>query len=118
MISTENVGAVNWLLNNKTYVAGATMADIQVAIWRLIDDLGYSKPTSLFFNEARVTALVTEALLHNAFVPDCGQIIGVLMYQTGVDYCSADGMQVILIERTVECGGGGSETMWGFDWDY
>ncbi|MCJ7695562.1 MAG: hypothetical protein MUO40_09060, partial [Anaerolineaceae bacterium] len=108
----ENINAVNWLLNNKTFVTGATMADIQVAIWRLIDDLGYSKPTSLPFNEARVTALVTEALNNNDFTPSCGQIIGVIMYEDGFDCTSTTFMQVMMIERTVECGG--SETMWGF----
>lgn len=114
----QNIGAVNWLLNNKNFVSGSTMSDIQVAIWRLIDDEGYSKPTSLPFNEERVTALVTEALKHIDFIPSCGQIIGLIMYEAGMenDCSNTSYMQVMLIERLVPCGG--SETMWGFDWDF
>lgn len=114
----ENIGAVNWLLNNKNFVLGSTMSDIQVAIWRLIDDEGYSKPTSLPFDEDRVTALVTEALKHNDFIPSCGQIIGLIMYEAGMekDCSNTSYMQVMLLERPVPCGG--SETMWGFDWDF
>ena len=37
-----------------------------------------------------------------------------------LDYCESGkniGMQVFIVEQTVECGGGGSDTMWGFNID-
>ena len=39
------------------------------------------------------------------------------MVEKGKNYCvGEDAMQAFLIERPVVCGG--SETMWGFDWDF
>ena len=65
-----------------------------------------------------MNTLYNEALTHNSFVPGCGETIGVLMYEDGVNYCTGQsGMQVLIVEQTVDCGGGGSDTMWGFNID-
>ena len=114
----ENIGAVNWLLNNKTYAGTPSLYDIQVTIWKLISNNNDFSHYTGFYDPARVNTLYEEALNHTNFVPSCGQIIGELMIQTGVDYCSplsTNAMQVMLIERTVECSG--SDTMWGFNFD-
>lgn len=112
-----NLAAVNWLLNNKTYSGTPSMMDLQVTIWKLVsNETDYSEYT---YNAARVEALYNAALTHTDFVPGCGQIIGVLMFSTDIDYCNGDrGVQVLLVEQFVQCGAGGSETMWGFDWDF
>lgn len=110
----ENIGAVNWLLNNKNVCGTYTMRDIQVTIWKLLDN--NTRPFNPY-DTAKVNCLYDAAIQHNDFVPGCGEIIGVVMYQVGKDYCNGQSaMQAFLIERTVSCGG--SETMWGFDWDF
>jgi hypothetical protein len=114
----ENIGAVNWVLNNK--VASNPPYDpyrtVQVVIWKLLDN---SQEIFNPYDTLQVDALYNAALQHNDFVPGCGDIIGVLMYETGIDYCNGQaGMQVFIVEQPVECGGGGSDTMWGFPWDY
>lgn len=110
----ENIGAVNWLLNNKDACGTYTMRDIQVTIWKLLDNSAEPfKP----YDTTKVNCLYDAAIQHTDFVPGCGQIIGVVMFQTGKDYCTGESaMQAFLIERPVPCGG--SETMWGFDWDF
>ncbi len=109
----ENIGAVNWVLNNK--VVSSTYAPyrtVQVVIWKLLDN--NIEPFNPY-DTLQVNALYNEALKHTSFVPGCGQIIGVFMYEAGKDYCTQSAMQTMLIERTVACGG--SETIWGFDYD-
>ncbi len=112
-----NIGAVNWVLNNKVVSNPpyAPYRTVQVVIWKLLDNS--SEPFSAY-DTLQVNALYAAALLHNNFVPSCGDIIGVLMYQEGVNYCeNQTGMQVFLIEQPVECVSGGSDTMWGFNFD-
>lgn len=111
----ENVGAINWLINNKGTCGSYTMRDIQVAIWMMADTS--SKPFRPY-DTTKVDCLVAAALQHNDFVPGCGQVIGVLMFEKGVEYCggATGGMQQFLIERPVQCGG--EDTFWGFDWDF
>ncbi|MFZ2322566.1 MAG: hypothetical protein WAV89_02595 [Ignavibacteriaceae bacterium] len=109
----ENIGAVNWLINNKNYGGISKMKDVQVTIWKLLDN---SLKSVGAYDTARVDYLYSEAIKHLDFVPGCGEVIGVFMYEAGKDYCSQSAMQVFLIERPVACGG--SDTMWGFDWDF
>ena len=113
----DNMGAANWVLNHKVVsgVGYAPYRTVQVVLWKLLDTSteAFSK-----YDTSQVNALYAEALLHKGFVPQCGDIIGVIMYEEGVDYCSGQsGMQAFLIERPVECGSGGSDTMWGFNFD-
>ena len=89
------------------------MRDIQVTIWLLLDN---NLEPFKAYDTARVTYLYNEAIKHLDFVPGCGDLIGVYMFEADVDYCSHSGMQVMLVERPVMCGG--SDTMWGFDWDF
>jgi hypothetical protein len=112
----QNIGAVNWLLNNKNYNGNTEGRSVQVAIWKLIDT---SSAAFKKYDTTMVNALYNEALNHKDFVAGCGQLVGLVMYQDGINYCSGkSGMQVFLVERTIECGISGSETMWGFDWDF
>ena len=110
----DNIGAVNWLLNNKNYGGTSTARDIQVTIWLLLDN---NVDPFNAYDTARVDYLYNEAIKHLDFVPGCGDVIGVYMFETGKDYCDESGMQVFLVEQTVECGSGGSDTMWGFNYD-
>ena len=111
------MGAVNWVLNHKV-VSGegySPYRTVQVVIWKLLDTT--SRAFSAY-DTSQVDALYEEALTHTGFVPQCGDIIGVLMYEVGIDYCNGEsGMQPFLIEQPVECEGGGSDTMWGFNFD-
>ena len=89
---------------------------VQVVIWKLLDS---STDPFNAYDTLQVNTLYNEALNHNDFVPGCGETIGVIMYEEGVNYClGQSGMQAFIIEQTVECGGGGSDTMWGFKWDF
>jgi hypothetical protein len=111
----QNIGAVNWLLNNQTFNGNTSGRSIQVTIWKLLDTS--SEPFKPY-DTLMVNALYAEALNHLSFVPGCGQIIGVVMFEEGYDYCTnpSQAMQAFLVEQTVICGG--SDTMWGFDWDF
>lgn len=111
----DNIGAVNWVLNNKVVSDEyAPYRTVQVVIWKLLDA---STDNFAPYDTADVDQLYAEALTHTGFVPQCGDIIGVFMYETGVDYCTEGGMQVFLVEQPVECGFTGTETMWGFNYE-
>ena len=75
----DNLDSINWLINE--YDGGNyTWGEVQAAMWSLIGDdwtvfagpLGNPDP-------ARVAALTGQALANDGFVPDAGQLIGVVM---------------------------------------
>ena len=98
---SPNWGAVNWLLNNE---AGKSVADIQEAIWFLLNG-AYNTDTWISPSPG-VAALVLAALGHNSFVPAAGQVIGVLADGgDGLKNNHLD-LQSLLIEVTVPSGTG------------
>ncbi|MBP6903046.1 MAG: carboxypeptidase regulatory-like domain-containing protein, partial [Burkholderiaceae bacterium] len=82
----QNLGAINWLLNNYTLTFGAQFSygEFQYAIWRLMGEaVGSPYRTELTYDtgiqEADITTLVNQALANKSFVPDVGQKIGVIL---------------------------------------
>jgi hypothetical protein len=88
----ENLDEMNWLLNQhpvgETSPSGLgvyTTGDVQLAIWSLIDD-SFDSSTVGPFSQARVDELVTMSLAEGSgFVPNCKQIVGILLDPTDPD---------------------------------
>ncbi len=95
----ENIGAVNWVLNNKVVsnLPYAPYRTVQVVIWKLLDS---SSDPFAAYDTLQVNTLYNEALTHNSFVPGCGDVIGVLMYEDGIDYCSGEDRNAGIYSRT------------------
>lgn len=101
----ENFGAVNWLMNQgfigteaSPELGNYTFGDIQIAIWRLVDDsvcvdCEFTGP----YNNDRIDMLVAMALMNKAFVPSCGEDVVILLVPT-------DDSQSIFITIPAPCG--------------
>lgn len=101
----ENFGAVNWLMNQDVIGTEAspalgnyTFGDVQIAIWRLIDDsvcvgCEFTGP----YNNDRIDMLVAMALDNNDFVPTCGDDVVIVIIPN-------DDSQSILITIPAPCG--------------
>jgi hypothetical protein len=85
---------VNWILNNKNAKGAATRDDVQNAIhltvWGTATSTGSISPTA--------SALAAEARNHNSFVPNGGQIIGVILYADGLSTSTSAIYQDTIIE--------------------
>ena len=66
----ENLGAVNWILNQILVGNGYSVGDVQTAIWRLVDN--EHAQGRIAYNEANVAWLVDQALQNNDFIPPSG----------------------------------------------
>lgn len=109
----ENFGAVNWLMNQgfigteaTPELGNYTFGDIQIAIWKLVDDsvcsvCQFTGP----YNNDRINMLVEMALAHNDFVPSCGDDVVIILIPT-------DNKQSIFITIPAPCGDC-EETAWG-----
>ncbi len=86
-------GEVNWVLNNKS---GLTKDDIQNAIHLIVWGTS-SFPGSITQNAYN---LVAEAKNHNDFVPEGGQIVGVILYMDGLGNANRL-FQEVVIEVTM-----------------
>ncbi len=114
----ENFGAVNWLMNQDFIGTEASLAlgnytfgDIQIAIWRLIDDsvcvdCEFTGP----FNNDRIDMLVAMALDNTDFVPTCGDDIVIVIIPN-------DNSQSVFITIPAPCGEC-SETAFGAGCDF
>ena len=101
----ENFGAVNWLFNQgfigteaSAALGNYTFGDIQIAVWRLIDDsvcveCAFTGP----YNNERISMLVAMALENNDFVPTCGDDVVIVIIPT-------DDSQSILMTIPAPCG--------------
>jgi hypothetical protein len=116
-----NLNQILWLINNDD---GLNTADIQSAIWLLVDgdypaghpwDWGFKEwwdpngvyrdwPADYAVEIARVDALVTEANLHSDFEPGCNELAILLVTPD-------EGEQPMIIELPVLCQCG-DETIW------
>jgi hypothetical protein len=116
----ENMDLVNWLINNRGSYANATNNDVQWAIWILllndINPLGNYQPTDPIL----VDQMVADAYANGeGYVPGCDDKVGVIVYQSGSDWCNypSDFPQVYFIEVPVECiPQYGCETAMGFNY--
>jgi len=114
----ENLDLVNWILNQeivKTPSVGFgnfTYGDVQRAIWALVDDEqadGGLGP----WDQDRVDQILAAAMTHGeGFVPDCGDLVGVILVP--VDECGIEAdYQYIIIPVPAECDiTYGEETAW------
>jgi hypothetical protein len=101
----ENFGAVNWLMNQDFIGTEATpelgnytKGDIQIAIWRLVDDgvciaCNYTGP----YDNDRIDMLVAWALGNTDFVPSCGENVVIIIVPN-------DNKQPIFITIPAPCG--------------
>jgi len=81
----ENLDSVNWMLNRdfrgETGINGTfTWQDVQVAIWRLLQDPTYSDPDPTGWNEDRVGEIVALALVDGeGFMPGTGDLCVIIL---------------------------------------
>jgi hypothetical protein len=112
-----NICKVNWIINNRNLFEGLTWKEIQVAIWMLVDNSD-AYPMSYIggYNEDLVEALIEAANAYESefgcFVPACGQLAIVIMYESGPE--CRQGAQPYFIEWPVGCG---DETAMAFNYD-
>lgn len=119
----ENLDLVNWLLNQQFVGKPAPVAlysagDVQMAIWKLLDTSpvpdGY-----LGSVPANVEALVAASMMHDGFVPACGQRVALVLlpfvtYEGG----TTNYTQPNLVTRPVQCDRRCDETVWGLGSDF
>ncbi len=121
----ENMPMVNWLLNHTDLIGTVsgcegenyTFGDFQQAFWALLEDGEIEGPSFVLgpFDECRILELVTMALEHGDFVPDCGDYTGIILDTYYVGLCPLlDGgpfqRQPVLIPLLCQCF---DETAWG-----
>jgi hypothetical protein len=101
----ENMGLINYIINQDYLAQGMSYGDIQLAIWLLVDDTTtYPGP----YTKANVDAIVADALANGeGFVPSCGDVVAIIVEPT-VE------AQTTIIEYPVPCvtGGNRGETAW------
>jgi len=122
---TGNLDLVNWIINQDFPGKGSpggygtyTYGDVQVAIWRLLEDPAFNNATVFSSlhpapSEDRVAEIICAAQGHEGFVPGCGDEYAVILVP--VDECGNTIAQKIIIEFPVPCG---CETAWGKGCDF
>ena len=77
----SNLGSINWLLNYYDgHNAGITFGEVQGAIWKLLGQDWTSEASYLGHVDASdVDALAALALMHQGYVPEVGETIGVIL---------------------------------------
>lgn len=115
----ENLGAVNWIINQNFVTSGAyTYGEVQFAIWLLLinpdpEVLKQSPIVNQYLGEgwvANAVALYDCALTHNSYVPGCGEKLVLILVPT--DGCGHICGQVCIIPICIPCIPGTSETAW------
>ena len=101
----DHLDEINWVINNP---GSYSMTTIQNVIWALLGDR--SAPTS---GDAKL--LYDEALLHDGFIPECGDSFLVIL-STNALVKQTMVFQTTFAELGIECEYRG-ETAWGGDWD-
>lgn len=97
---------VNYLLNNKNKIAGATPYDIQMALWTILGTVyGWGSSIDGLVDPGRLAAILADveaAFPGDAtFVPGPGQIVAVLIWNNGFKVCSTDDCQDTFFEVIV-----------------
>lgn len=113
----ENLDLVTYIINQDYSGIGASVYDVQLAIWELIEAESFALTPA-------AQAIVDDALANGAdFVPGCGDVIGVVVDPFSNEL--GDGQHLLLeypapCTQTVEVGGSArSETAWALaDWGY
>jgi hypothetical protein len=115
----ENLGAVNWVINQNYVVSGAyTYGEVQFAIWMLLID---PDPNAILSNPhlnsgflgpghvAAATAIYNSAITHCNYVPGpCEKLVVILVPR---DECGNICAQICIIPLCIPCLGT-SETAW------
>lgn len=82
---------VNWLVNNyATAVPSATVNDVQYAIWTLLDPPYVSNGGTTTANSS---TLVADAQANPSFVPTAGQVVAVVLDNSGIQQSTGFGFQ-------------------------
>lgn len=112
----QNLGAVNWLLNQDFISQGYTFGEIQWAIWELIEDDSEKEYCCLGdWEESNGETIVAMALENLDFVPACDDLYGIAVLPTD------ESIQPLVIAIPIECDttvGDCEETAWGDGCDF
>ncbi len=78
---SNNLDSINWLLGYYTGAnPGITFGEVQGAIWQLVGQDWHSEAAYLGpVDQANVDSLAALALTHDGYVPDAGEVIGVVL---------------------------------------
>ncbi|MFH6768351.1 hypothetical protein V8G56_06365 [Gaetbulibacter aquiaggeris] len=109
----ETFGSVNWILNQDFISQGYTFAEIQYAIWRLIEGEALASNFYGPIDYAKARYLHQLSLNYSDYKPVCGEQLGIILVPR-------DGSQSIIIGKTIECNEVGEceETAWGAGCDF
>ncbi|MGD1808903.1 SdrD B-like domain-containing protein, partial [Dapis sp. BLCC M126] len=107
----ENLATVNWLINNQdTFIdQGFTAADIQTAIWELVDspstisEAFRNYATDMFggINDDNVAAIVAEANNNADFVPQAGEKVAVILVPPGNNQIIIAGVELSTFKGSI-----------------
>jgi hypothetical protein len=105
----ENLGAVNWIVNQDFISQGYTFGEIQWAIWELLElDNNPSGYCCLgTWDEGKGNEIVEAAMENVDFEPSCGQLLGIAILPTDSE------IQPVMITIPIPCDNGCEETAWG-----
>lgn len=106
----ENLGAVNWIVNQDFLTQGYTFGEIQWAIWELLElDNNTSYCCLGTWDEAKALAIFNQAIQHIDFEPGCGELLGIAILPTE----SFSSTQPVMITIPIPCDIDCEETAWG-----
>ncbi|MBU3821436.1 hypothetical protein KO566_05140 [Flavobacteriaceae bacterium XHP0103] len=104
----ENLGAVNWIVNQDFISQGYTFGEIQWAIWELLElDNDTSYCCLGTWEESNGQEIVDLALENLDFEPACGELMGIAILPT------EDDIQPVMISIPIPCDYDCEETAWG-----
>ena len=118
----ENLGAVNWLLNQefvgKAYEFGGvfTAKEVQYAIWRLLNNEPITQYPNLpnwpEVDDERLNWLYDQALLNAGYIPECGEHVGIVLVPRTA---TGQRLQALIIRWPLPCGD--CDTAWAAIYD-
>lgn len=111
----ENLGAVNWIVNQDFISQGYTFGEIQWSIWELLElDNTISYCCLGTWDKVKGEEIVEMALQHLDFEPACGESLGIAIIPTE----AFSSTQPVMITIPIPCGGECEETAWADGCDF
>ena len=70
---------INWLFNNLNGYQGYQWSDVQGAVWKILNDWDGTTHFNVPESGSMVNSMVSDAKLHDSFIPTCGEKAAVIL---------------------------------------